>query len=222
MNLEITAISPKSLTDAEVAERVSAGETSLYEILIRRHNPFLYRIGRAYGFNHHDTEDLMQDTYVDAYRSLDKFEGRAGFKTWIAAIMRNNCYHKKQKHSFKYETSKDEIAPLNEKYMNSRKEYSQPDIVNKELGRVMEKALAEIAEDYRLVFTLRELNGLNVAETAEVLCISEANVKVRLNRAKKMMRERIEKMYTPEDIYEFNLIYCDRMVERVMGVIQGV
>ena len=66
---------------------------------------------------------------------------------------------------------------------------------------------------------MRELNGLNIAETAEALNISETNVKARLSRAKTMLRSEIEKMYSPEDIYEFNLVYCDRMVERVMAKI---
>jgi RNA polymerase sigma-70 factor (ECF subfamily) len=70
-----------------------------------------------------------------------------------------------------------------------------------------------------MVFSLRELNGMSTAETAETLDISETNVKVRLNRAKQMLREKVEKMYTPEDIFEFNLIYCDKIVSGVMKAI---
>jgi RNA polymerase sigma-70 factor (ECF subfamily) len=209
-------------TDAEVADRILNGETPLYEILIRRCNSFLYRIGRAYGFNHEDTEDLMQETYVAAYRNLSGFEGKAQFKTWASSIMRNNCYHKKQKFSYSKETPMEEILNANEEFMTNSSQHAEQGILQKELGMVMEKALSAIDEDYRLVFTLRELNGLSVAESAEVLSISEANVKVRLNRAKKMLRTEIEKIYTPEDIYEFNLIYCDRMVQRVMDEINKI
>jgi RNA polymerase sigma-70 factor (ECF subfamily) len=67
------------------------------------------------------------------------------------------------------------------------------------------------------VFTLRGLNGLNVAETANILNITESNVKVRLNRAKGMLQREIKKMYSPEDIFEFNVFYCDRMVNKVNG-----
>ena len=94
--------------------------------------------------------------------------------------------------------------------------------VNKELGRVLENAIHEIPEDYRLVFTLRELNGLSVAETAESLEISENNVKVRLNRAKTMLRSEIEKMYSPQEIFEFNLVYCDGIVKKVMEKINEI
>lgn len=92
-------------------------------------------------------------------------------------------------------------------------------MVNNELGNVLERALNRIPEDYRIVFTLRELNGLSVADTTEALDITESNVKVRLNRAKKMLRLEIEKLYSPEEIYEFNLRYCDAMVDRVMKAI---
>ena len=94
--------------------------------------------------------------------------------------------------------------------------------VNKELGRVLENAIHEIPEDYRIVFSLRELNGLSVAETAAALDISESNVKVRLNRAKTMLQKEIKKMYSPEEIFEFNLIYCDGMVDRVMKKIEEI
>jgi len=89
--------------------------------------------------------------------------------------------------------------------------------MNKELAQILENAIQQIPEDYSLVFTLHELNGLSVAETAEVLDISESNVKVRLNRAKGMLQKEIWKMVSPDEIFGFNLIYCDAMVEKVMS-----
>jgi hypothetical protein len=73
-----------------------------------------------------------------------------------------------------------------------------------------------------MVFSLRELNGMGISETAETPGISEANVKVRLNRAKATLRKEIEKSYTSQDIYEFNLIYCDGIVDRVMKSINAI
>lgn len=212
------AIKPQeNFTDAEIIEKILRGEIRLYELLIRRCNPFLYRIGRSWNYTHHDTEDLMQETYVSAFYSLRNFEKRSSFKTWITRIMFNNCYHKKQKRSFRNETLSEE--PALEKALPASTSYKPTETMmfNKELGRVLENALSHIPEDYRLIFTLRELNGFSVAETASVAAISETNVKVRLNRAKHMLRSEIEKIYTPADIYEFNLVYCDRMVDRVLG-----
>lgn len=208
-------------TDREIVDKILIGENQLYELLIRRNNPFLYRVGRAYNYNHHDTEDLMQDTYISAYSNLSKFESKSTFKTWITRIMLNNCYQKKQKFSFKNEKPTDDTVtektnPIFHHQMNTEK-----NILNKELSHILENALNTIPEDYRLVFTLRELNGLTTAETSEVANISEANVKVRLNRAKTMLQSEIKKMYKPEDIYEFNLVYCDSMVKNVMAKINA-
>ena len=203
-------------TDIEVIQQIVAGNTELYEILIRRYNSFLYRIGKTYRFNHEDTEDLMQETYISAYCSLAKFENRSSFKTWFTRIMLNHCYQRKQKLSFKNEIITDDLQLAKSNVMLHPSMNSEKITANKELGHVLEKAIHEIPEDYRLVFTLRELNGLSVAETAESLDISESNVKVRLNRAKTMLRSEIEKMYSPQEIFEFNLVYCDGMVKRVM------
>ncbi len=205
-------------SDVEIIQKILDGEIQLYEILIRRNNSFLYKTGRSYNFNHDDTQDLMQDTFIDAYTSLSKFEGRSSFKTWIIKIMLNNCYRKNQKSGFRNEKTYD-IDERSVPMFSDHRADTNNIIMNKELGYVIEKALKQVPLDYRMVFSLREINGLNVIETAEALNISEANVRVRLNRAKTLLKKEIEKSYKPEDIFEFNLTWCDRMVERVMGKI---
>lgn len=203
-------------SDKDIIQKILAGERSLFEILIRRINSFLHKTGMSYGFSHEDTQDLMQETFINAYMNLSKFEGRSSFKTWAMKIMINNCFQKINKHSFQKETTS--AKSINEK---STPMYSvqHPDphksAVNRKLAYVVENSLINIPLEYRMVFSLRQISGLNVSETAEVLNISESNVKVRLNRAKSMLRKEIEKVYTPEEIFEFNLIYCDAMVKRV-------
>ena len=95
-------------------------------------------------------------------------------------------------------------------------------VQNKELGSIIENALSNIPEDYRLVFSLREINEMNVAETAHLLNISESNVKTRLNRAKTMLRTEIEKSYTANELFEFNAIYCNAMTDKVMNIINAL
>ena len=107
-------------------------------------------------------------------------------------------------------------------YSNYQHTDTNKTVINRELNFVIENSLQQIPLDYRLVFTLREVNGLNVAETADTLNISEANVKVRLNRAKTMLRKEVEKSYSAEDIFEFNLVYCDAMVQRVINKIKEI
>jgi len=209
-------------SDLEIIQKINDGDVKLFEILIRRYNPFLYKIGRTYRYNHQDTEDLMQDAYVNTFFSLKKFEHRSSFKTWITRIMLNLCYQRKHKLSFKNEITGDDIQNEKSNIMFHQSTNNEKITVNKELGRVLENAIQQIPEDYRIVFSLRELNGLSVAETAEALDISESNVKVRLNRAKTMLQKEIKKMYSREEIFEFNLIYCDGMVDRVMKKIEEI
>src|SRR5436190_3052243 len=103
--------SSEQYTDEEVIHKILGGETALFEILIRRNNPFLYKTGRAYGYNHEDTQDLMQETFVSAYLNLSKFESRSALKTWLIKIMLRNCYRKQQKFSYRNETA----SVINEK-----------------------------------------------------------------------------------------------------------
>ena len=136
--------------------------------------------------------------------------------------MLNNCFRKKQKFSFKNEVANeisDKSIPM---FSNQPQTDTNKTVVNRELSLVIENALKQVPLDYRMVFSLREINGLNVAETAEALSITGANVKVRLNRAKTMLRKEIEKSYTAEDIFEFNLIYCDAITSNVMNKLKSI
>ena len=211
----------ESFSEQELIERILNGEKKLYEIIVRRFNPYLYKIGRSYNFSREDTEDLMQDSFVDAYKNLSQFEARSGFKTWLIRIMLNNCFRKKSKSSFKNETMKeitDSDRPL---YAQSGEDTANL-VSRRELNSIIETAMAQLPHEYRMVFSLREINGCSVAETAELLNISEANVKVRLNRTKTMLRNNIENDFIGENIFEFNLVYCSAMVNRVMNEIKNL
>lgn len=208
----------EKFTDADVITKVLNGEKAMYEIIVRRYNPYLYKIGRSYNYSHDDTQDLMQDTYIDAYKSLDKYEGRSNFKTWISRIMLNNCFRKKEKLSFKKEVM-DEFNEHSTPLFAAAENNTATIVHSRELGTIIEQALDNIPFDYKMVFTLSEMNQMSVAETSELLQISEANVKVRLNRAKEMLRQHIEKSYTATELYEFNLVYCNAMVDRVINII---
>lgn len=210
--------------DKDVVDEILLGNSALFEILIRRYNPYLYKIGRSYGFNHQDTQDLMQDTYISSYVKLSQFENRATLKTWLIRIMLNQCYHKASKRSFQKEQPAEISDNPNSPHMFLKSNHSDTgkSVINSELSKVIEASLERLSENYRMTFALRELTGLSVEETAELMNTTPANVKVRLNRAKIMLRKEIEKTYTPEDIYEFNLIYCDKIVDVVMKEINSI
>ena len=178
----------------------------------------MYKVGRSYNYSHEDTQDLMQESFIDAYKNLSKFVNRSSFKSWIIKIMLNHCFRKKKKFSFKNEIVA-EIMDNSEPMFKRSENDTYKVVANRELHCIIEKALGSVPFDYRMVFTLREMNGLSVSETAKALDISEANVKVRLIRAKTMLRKEIEKSYSAEEIFEFNLIYCDAIVDHVMQTI---
>lgn len=206
----------EKLSETELINRIIGGEKALYEIIVRRFNPYLYKIGRSYNYKHQDTQDLMQETFVDAYKNLVQFQGRSEFKTWIIRIMMNNCFRKKEKSSFKNEIMQD-INDHSKPLFTDSNNDTENVVQNRELKYIIEDALSKIPFDYRMVFSLREITGLNVTDTANLLEISETNVKVKLNRAKAKLRSEIEKTYTATELFDFNLIYCDAIVENVMS-----
>jgi RNA polymerase sigma-70 factor (ECF subfamily) len=208
-------------SDNEVIVKILNGEVVLFEILIRRYNPVLYKIARSYGFSHQDAQDLLQDTHITAYQQLSQFEGKATYKTWISKIIMHKCLYKLKYGYYKNEVpavqpSTSDTQPL---HMNAS---VQPDqhTVNKELGIILEKSLETLPPIYRTVFVLREIEGFSVKETAELLNISNINVKVRLNRAKSLLQKEVERFYSGADIYSFNLIYCDAVVQSVFAQIE--
>ena len=181
----LTDTAYSSYTDDEIVTRVLSGQPALFELLVRRTNPVIYRIGRSYGFNHQDTEDLMQEAHVDAFLALSKFERRAAYKSWLTRIMINRCLQRLRKPTFKNEVSiadyNDASVPVNQN--DNRTDDPISTLMKNDLKHLVENALSTMPVNYRVVFTLRELNQLSVQETAEALGISEVNVKVRLNRA---------------------------------------
>jgi len=160
----------------------------------------------------------MQETFISAFENLDKLHNKTYFKTWLIRIMLNECYRKSYKASARKEVMVDAFVYEKSTPMFSGNDHddTERNVGNRELSSIIENAIRQIPMDYRMVFSLRELNGMSVHETAKTLNITEINVKVRLNRAKAMLRKEVEKMYSPKEIFEFNLIYCDKIVERVM------
>jgi RNA polymerase sigma-70 factor (ECF subfamily) len=207
------------LSDAEIIRRILSGEVVLFELLIKRNNAILYKTGMSYGFNHHDVEDLMQEAYISAYTNLSKFENRSSFRTWLVRIMLNQCHHRTKKFSYIKEqptelSERENVIPMFSSHSDTSKS-----ILNREINNIIQNAITRIPVEYRMVFSLREVSGFSVAETAEALDITPSNVKVRLNRARTMLRKEIEQIYKGENLFEYNLIYCDRMAEKVMGII---
>lgn len=204
-------------SDEEIIEKIVGGESMLFEVLVRRYNPLLYKIARSYGFNHHDAEDLMQESHVAAFQYLKTFRKEASYKTWLTIILVNRCFHKRMDAHLQHEELGDDFFANRTAPMQAVAEERETEskVLNKELGKVLEKSLEQVPVIYRSVFMLREIEGFSVAETARLLGISPINVKVRLNRAKTMLQKQLEKFYSAADLYEFHLMYCDKIVKNV-------
>ncbi|MBS1644787.1 MAG: sigma-70 family RNA polymerase sigma factor [Bacteroidetes bacterium] len=210
---------PTTSSIDSILAQVIAGHTDRYAELVRRYDKYLYKIGRSYGFAHQDTEDLMQDCFVKAYLHLKDFHHQAAFKTWLVQIMLHECFHKKQRAAKQLEIYTPEQPEATLTTIASKQRTVEEIVNNHELHENIEAAIVQLPEKYRSVFVLRELNDLSVNETAQSLGISATNVKARLNRAKSMLREQLNRTYNPEELFAFNLIYCDALVARVMEAI---
>lgn len=197
------------ISDIELIDRILKGEKKLFETIIRRYNQRLYRLAMSVLNNEAEAEDAMQNAYIKAYEHLAQFEQRAAFTTWLTRIMLNQCYEQRRKQ-----------LPVQDTHAETDNfiTMSTPAhiLVNKELNTVLEEAIAQLPEKYRLVFVLREIEDLSVRETSEALQIEEPNVKVRLNRAKTMLRNNLDG-YMKERVYNFHLSRCNKVVHHVMG-----
>jgi RNA polymerase sigma-70 factor (ECF subfamily) len=201
-----------ALTDEEVVARVRAGDTQMFEILMRRYNQRLYRTARAILRNDADAEDVVQQAYLNAYRHLAQFEGRARFSTWLTRIAVYEALARRRR-------IRDKPVESSEEHVNSMAAMT-PDPEHqtyiRELGALLESALAALPDGYRSVIRLRDVDGLNTAETAQQLCLSEAAVKTRLHRARDLLQRNLHAV-TPTTAFRFEFERCDRLVAAVMS-----
>ena len=208
----------EGLADEEVVARVRAGETELYEILMRRYNQRLYRIARSITGSDSEAEDVMQEAYVRAYRHLDQFAGRARFSTWLTRIALYEAFARTRRRAMIEELDRDLEGGLSPAHLLAG---AEPDperqAASAELRRNLQAAVDSLAEKYRSVFVLREIEQLSTAETAQSLGLTTKTVKIRLHRARAFLRSQLEPATTPADLYPFHLDRCDRVVAGVFA-----
>jgi RNA polymerase sigma-70 factor (ECF subfamily) len=202
-----------SLTDEEVVARVCAGDTQIFEILMRRYNQRLYRAARAILQSDADAEDAVQQAYLNAYRHLAQFEGRARFSTWLTRITVYEALARRRRSRDKLVESSDEEHV---KHVASATPDPEHHAYVGQLGALLETALAALPDGYRSVFMLREVDGLNTAQTAQQLRLSEGTVKTRLHRAKDLLQRKLHDV-TPAAAFRFDGELCDRLVAAVMS-----
>ncbi|MCQ6958373.1 sigma-70 family RNA polymerase sigma factor [Mucilaginibacter aquariorum] len=204
-----------NVSDDELVDRIVKGEPRLYESLMRKYNSRMYRISMSIVNDDAEAEDIMQISYLNAYRQLSNYRQQSSFATWLTRILINeSLLHKKR-------NTKKEKALMETAFTDEHHETPLSNLMNKELKAILEGAVASLPEKYRLVFVMREVQGMSTNETMEVLALGESNVKIRLARAKDMLRAELNKNWKPEQIYEFNLVRCDVVVDHVMAIIKN-
>jgi RNA polymerase sigma factor (sigma-70 family) len=210
------------ISDNEIIVRVLNGEKNLYALIVRRYNERLYRVGASMIHDDAEVEDAMQTAYINAYENLEKFAFKAAFSTWLTRILINECILRLKKRRSYIFLNKEVI--VNSDYRGQTMEVQTPAVkmLNSELKIKLEEAIRQLPEKYRIVFAMREIENMSVAETQACLNLSEVNVKVRLNRAKALLRNTLSVYYNKEVIFHFHLSRCDRMVERVMDQIKNM
>jgi RNA polymerase sigma-70 factor (ECF subfamily) len=206
-------LSPEILPDEDVVRRVLAGETALFEVLMRRYNQRLYCVARTILRDDSEAEDVMQQAYVNAFVHLGQFAERARFGTWLTRIAVNEALaraHRRGRSVDGREAPDEEVPPL-----ATRLPDPEEQLFAGELRRLVEAAIDALPNTYRSVFVLRVVEGMNTAETALALEIGAEAVKTRLHRARAMLRLRLGRDLdvATAGAFRFHLSRCDRVVD---------
>ena len=217
------ALSQEPLSDEEVVARVLAGETAMFEIVMRRYNQRLYRVARAILRNDGEAEDVMQDAYVRAYEHLGQFAGRARFSTWLTRIAVHEALARQNRG-----TRFQELEPMTEGEGDPMDRFASlaPDperqASNSEIRSLLEEAVEGLPDAYRAVFILRDVENMSTTEAADALEITEENVKIRLHRAKALLRKSLYDRAGMQrrEAFTFHAVRCSRVVKNVFERIQ--
>ena len=185
--------------DVALVERVRGGDISAYDTLVRKYERQVFRIAQHITQNREDAEDVMQDAFLKAYEKLDQFQGNSKFYTWLVRIAVNESLMRLRKRRTGKMVSIDEDLETDEGTVprdladwapDPEQNYSQA-----ELGGILEKTIKGLPPGFKVVFELRDVQGLSTEDTAEALGLSVPAVKSRLLRARLQLRERLSRYF---------------------------
>lgn len=171
------------ISDETVVERVQAGETELFELLVRRHNQRLFRTIRSRVQDDDEAEEALQEAYVSAWRRLSTFEGRASFRTWITRVALRTAAEVVRRRRRATEVAFESGVEQSQEHAGDPT--TRLDML--EMRSRIERAIQQLPEAQRTVFVLRMVEGLSTAEVAHDLSVTQASVKIRLFRARRRM-----------------------------------
>jgi RNA polymerase sigma-70 factor, ECF subfamily len=204
-------------SDQDIVGQVLAGNTGVFELLMRRYNERLYRAARAITRDDGEAEDVMQQAYVNAYFNLRQFKGEAKFSTWLTRITVNEALARVRRRA-RYEPFDDDLSNVETLMMPNSALTPEREAFTGELRELLEWAIDTLPDGAREVFVLREVEGLSTAETAASLGVSDDVVKTRLSRARAALRRSLLERTgaSAPDAFRFHRPRCDRIVAQVL------
>jgi RNA polymerase sigma-70 factor (ECF subfamily) len=181
--------------EAALIARIQAGDKAACAECIEIHSPAIYRLALRLMQNEAEAEDVLQETFLNAFKAIDSFEGRSGLGTWLYRIAHNAAMMRLRRPN-PYTVSVEETLSPETQGIVPRQLFDwcclpEEDFESDEVRSELERAIGELPEALKAVFILRELEGLSTAETAEALDLSPGAVKVRLHRARLWLREQL-------------------------------
>jgi RNA polymerase sigma-70 factor (ECF subfamily) len=215
-------IAPAAAGDAELVKRALARDEAAVRDIIKANNRRLYRLARGILRNDGEAEDVVQETYVRAFTRLNDFRGESSLSTWLSRIAMNEALGRLRRQRPSVEISSLPQGMLEAQIIQfplaSAADDPEKSMAQREIQHVVEGAIDELPEPFRLVFITRVVEGMTIEETAEILDLKPETVKTRLHRARAMLRDNVEKKIGPVvmEAFPFAGRRCDRLTEAVL------
>jgi RNA polymerase sigma-70 factor (ECF subfamily) len=214
----------EGLSDEELVEFARQGGENAIRLLVKRNNRRLFRVARAVVRDDAEAEDIVQETYLSAFTKLASFRGHARFSTWLTRIALNEALGRARKRRPSAELAKLDASDgvtggLVIMFPTSLKPPgADAELAREQVRNVLEKAVDELPDPFRLVFILRDIEEMSTEDTASQLSLKPETVKTRLHRARRLMRLAVEKQFsaTFSELFPFDGARCEGMAERVV------
>ena len=214
-------IAPHDPGDLDLVRRALARDEAAVRAIMQANNRRLYRLARGILRNDGEAEDVVQETYVRAFTHLESFRGDSSLATWLSRIAMNEALGRLRRQRPGVEWSSLPQGVLEAQiiqFPRAAADDPEKSMAQREIQHVVEHAIDELPEAFRLVFITRVIEGMNVEETAEILGLKPETVKTRLHRARTMLRDNVEKKIGPVvmEAFPFAGKRCERLTDTVL------
>jgi RNA polymerase sigma-70 factor (ECF subfamily) len=218
---QIPHIAPVESADTELVRRALARDETAVRAIMQANNRRLYRLARGILRNDSEAEDVVQEAYVRAFTHLESFRGDSSLSTWLSRIAMNEALGRLRGRRPAVEL---DALPQNAReaeiiqFPLSDAADPEKSMAQREIQAVVEHAIDELPEPFRLVFITRVIEGMNVEETAKILSLRPETVKSRLHRARNMLRDIVERKIGPVvmEAFPFAGKRCERLTDAVL------